>query len=154
MFGEMLDMMPQILPDSLTAMKELGQQMARSFVAETTRPWFFFAAMIGNALFYLPVIMLPSPSWRDIMVRFVTDDDKQFNKSDLRDGGINIVAFYLFAWCIHTLTYDLMYHEDHIEHILALGGFGLTLWGVKEITKPKHTHERSERSETEGGTER
>ena len=144
----------QILPDSLTSIEELGQQMARSFVAETTRPWFFLAAMLGNSLFYLPVIMLLTSAWRDVMIRFVTDDDGQLNKSDLRDGGINIIAFYLFSWCVHIATYDLMYREDHIEHIIALGGFGLTLWGVKEMTKLKSHEQRSERSENEGGTNR
>lgn len=146
--------MSQILPDSVALVKEFGEQIARSFVTETTRPWFFFASMLGNALFYLPVIMLPSTTWRDIMIRFISDDDKQLNKSDLRDGGINIIAFYLFTWCIHIVTYDLMYQENHIEHIWTIGGFGLTLWGVKEFTKPKQQNERSERSETEGGTER
>jgi hypothetical protein len=152
--GTMALLLPQILPDSVALVKEFGEQIARSFVNETTRPWFFMASMLGNALFYLPVIMLPIPAWREVIIRFVTDDDKQFNKSDLRDGGINIIAFYLFTWCIHIATYDLMYQENHIEHIWTLGGFGLTLWGVKEITKPKQSHERSERSETEGGSDR
>ncbi len=110
---------------------------------DASKPLFFLVLLLTNGIWYLPLIMLVAPGWRRIMDKFLHGDDNKYEKSDRKDAGIDIVAFYLFAFAVHITSYDMIYKEDHFQYVLSFIGTSLTLWGFKELalkrSEPKST---------------
>lgn len=109
---------------------------------DASKPWYFLLIIVANGVWYLPLIMLVSKQWRSIMGRFMHGDDAKYDKVDRKDAAIDAVAFYVVAFSVHIITYDLIYRERHWDYVALLLGVMLTMWGFKEIAI-KHKTEKS-----------
>ena len=112
-------MLLQIQIDS-TQQELIKQIVASASMAEAFKPLFAVALFFGNGLLYLPECLLPIKKWREMLLRFISDDDGQLNKADMKDASINWASVCLCRFGLHVVTYDLLFQAEHNEAIYTL----------------------------------
>lgn len=122
-------MIDRITQDSV-AVQQAAQVIHKLTIEMYITPLFTLALFIGNAVLWLPEAMLPYKPWRTILLKFYSDDDGLFNKTDLKDGAVVTLAYWFGKFAIHFGTYDVLTGKDNGELIYQLLGAAALFLGI------------------------